>query len=349
MDNNTHNPEPTGNDASSDTTEQKPVDRPILTTSVSPDFKLPIDETNSKRKTIIIVVTSILLVLGVFAGAMYALLQLNEKTQTPTVQTNTPIVQTPVTKTFDGKTAAATVQSIQANIKSTLLKQSTDVNKQNHTVAAYQVNGAKYAVYPQKDQGIASTGTTETVNTDYDATLKTLKDNEFKSLATSADGTQDRTDKYEILASNKVVCFVHNTPTEVNAKTAQFSLGCGDISDYTVASEAIQPFYDALVNTKVKNAPKVADVDGLILGNPNISDGTDGYKNAQLSVSNSHGAGGYGASFYRSATGTWTFAFAGQDAPQCSSFNTPELQKGFTGISCYDTKGEVVSYKPTAA
>ena len=353
MENDTQSPEPTSNNDSSNTeqTEQKPIDKPILTTSVSPDFKLPVDNTSNKRKTIIIIASSVVAVLVIFAGVMFALLKLNEQTQTAAVDT-TPVAQTTVTKTFNGATAASTVDSIKANVKSTLLKQSSDTDKTDYYVSAYKINDAKFAVKPKQHKGIAGTGTVETVNTDYDATVKTLEDNKFKTLSkdTDKDAIPGRTDKYTLLASDTVVCYANSSIQDEKTKLAKFSLGCADMSEYKTAVEDLQPFYDAMANSKVKDTPKVAGVDGLVLSNLDIGDGAEGYKNAEIAVGNLYSVGGYGASFYKAPNGVWTFAFAGQEVQLCSALNTPDLQKGLTGRNCNDeATGKIIKYTMPAA
>ena len=55
-------------------------------------------------------------------------------------------------------------------------------------------------------------------------------------------------------------------------------MGCADISEYKTAVEDLQPFYDAMANSKVKDAPKVAGSrwPSAKCENPDIGDGAEG-------------------------------------------------------------------------
>lgn len=115
---------------------------------------------------------------------------------------------------------------------------------------------------------------------------------------------------------------------EVEAATSSNHASCGVLSAYKAAADTLRVFADKLpVDLK--------DSDTLYLGVPRVIDSrTPGYQRAEVSVGHVDGGGAMGL-FYRKGSGAWIYFKSVQDAPACSSFDTPDLKNAFRGEACY--------------
>lgn len=122
--------------------------------------------------------------------------------------------------------------------------------------------------------------------------------------------------------NDSVVCSVSKSSSPVY-------VSCANTRDYKTPSETVQPFANAYFAN-----PNAADESQIVFGQPTITNKSDGYKSAIVSISGYGGTGGF-AGLFTAKNNTWTYWTGSQSIIACSSYNTLELQKSFEGEACY--------------
>lgn len=332
----------------SSTNNQPEQDQPVSQDTNAPEqpIHLPIQKPKPSKGKIAAIVAAVIVVLVAIGGAAYYFLVAN-KTEEPAAQTQqTP--QPSETPQVVSANAESVVEGLGAELKSTTVK-TTEKEGQGYweapdgtvvaSIASYTLDGYdNFVTYPTKGYSTAVStpdNSKTAINADYDAAVAFLESKEFSKKETGPAYDGGKTGLY---ASKDAVCSV-KVSYELRGYN-YFGAACADMSEYKLAYEAAQPFYDAYKNTP--NAMKSSDEMQLTIGQPKLGTGVDGYKNAEVGISTMAGFAGL---FYQEPGKKWQYFMGVQDAPMCTKFNTATLKKAFNGVACYGSDQKLTAVK----
>ena len=321
-------PEPTAPVNNPTEVNTTPAEVPIQPQPVAPLQP----EKHNKKLLLIIIAAAVVIGLGIAGFFMY--------------QT----MQNPDTTTSDNSDASqnktATVndaEGIVERVREAIVGDISDNNEGNSPL--YQAPNASYyvsAAEGTKVYGISSSTITKELNEAQgeDATV-VLKDNGFV-MDTFYEKESDFPG-VSLWYSDKAVCqlvangdYATYDATTDSYETYEFSLRCSDAKEYESAVKEYKPFYAAFLANKEQYHEGV--VFTRLKTTPSES---TGYELATISqYTAGHGVGGYVGFYYQTPDKEWHYFEGRQDVPECSDFNTPDLQKAYLGTDCYDVNGE---------
>lgn len=113
-------------------------------------------------------------------------------------------------------------------------------------------------------------------------------------------------------------------------------IACANVTSYKEAANLLNPFSLAFAPSNPDTESTQAEPP-TFQGDPQIQTGIDGYQSAEVNMNNFIGL------FYKSPTGNWTYFSKLQNDLACSSFNTADLKKAFSGYRCIDSNGSTIS------
>lgn len=313
-----------GAPASPEITPQ-PQEQPVQSTPLSPTMP-PHESHKSKRKAILIAICTLVL-LALIGGLGYILTKNYPAKESPSATT------TPTAQEEDSHETMSAAEHVTSELKTKITGEQQRIDSENeyggtgatdgsvYTTAAYQSGDQEFAVYPVKPYGFGTTSTAEMATSDLATVTSYLTDNSFTETPAESG----------IFASDSAVCAVRLIGDGTEKTLNGISVGCGNVSDYDKSYQVALPFYTAYIASK----PNAAQ--NLLLSSPVIKDGTEGYKNAYVSISSSlpDATGGFAGLFYSMPSADkWTFFIGTQSDLSCELFNTDTLKKAFSGQRC---------------
>ena len=237
-------------------------------------------------------------------------------------------------------TAMDTVSSLKALVDARLIASDNGYDAENggaknskkesiYSTNFYKPTGYNFTTAPKTATGFGSQyPSSSAASDDYQKLTAYLTDHGFSSSDAKTGMPGETYQAYGTYVSSSAVCYTNRYTLEPNKTTNGVCVGCADISSYIDAAKDVQPFYDAYIAV-AKNA--AGDNTELILSNPKIRDGVNGYKNAQLVTNDAADL------FYKVPGKDWQFYMSLQQGPICNEVNTPELRMAFAGSYCYST------------
>jgi len=176
---------------------------------------------------------------------------------------------------------------------------------------------------------------------DYNSVVDTLKSADFTlSMGSEYSATNYALQSY---SSQSFVCSLRNTPAiNENKDLTKYTLqiNCADQTDFDKNTEVMKPFIDAYA-TKVTN-----DTDLLFSNLIVQTNGTEGYKNSFVNVSDLDSSVISKGLFYKKKDSNWTYFKTTDDQNKinCSEYNNEDLINSFVGVPCWDNSTNVSSF-----
>lgn len=323
--------------------EQPPVQQPHVPLQAAPGFKLPIrpEDTGRKNLTRALIAGAVVLILAAVVGFFVYLRSTQPHPEAAVDDTKS------TASSFANKSAKQLVTLATARVTSTQQKVSklvgvgaVDASGQLiYGTTDYKVGNAGFSNYPNRSEGVGLIGDVQSIENDIKSISNMFSDNDIAVYPSESDNTHmqaSTSETYVTYVTKKAVCHIATYhPTDPKDKI-RLGFGCADISDYKSASTALTPFFRAYASSE-NGVAAGDDLKYTILGSLIISDGVDGYKNAQVGISNSKSiAGGFLALFYKVPGKDWSYLTATQSDIPCSAYDSEVLQKSFNGTECTD-------------
>lgn len=289
-----------------------------------------------KKKGLLVILVIVLVLLLAGAAAAY-FLYFQPKTDTAdtkkTDTTNTDNSQTTTTTTPSDSDDPALAWStkIKSDITSQLTSTYPAIKITDSTVVPlykapntnYYVSGDGFGKSFLIETGLTSTPNDEQTTAN-NAILKVIND----TFGTDTNLTVTSTSVNKFYQNTDFIC-------SVTIDISPISLYCANIADYASLVSEVAPFAAAYyASDEGKNS-----VGTISFSKPEITNKTDGYKNAKLGIGPIEGMGGFMGLFYSTAS-AWTYFTGTQAVLECSQFNTHDLQKAFENEDCYDGSTE---------
>jgi len=343
--------EQTADNSPTETSQPAETSETLQRSPGDPSFRLPIQEPRNGFKKFFVVVLVILFILGLGGGAAYFYYSATKKTEVKQAAVTTSPQPVP-SKTPKAIGAQELIESIKNAMKSTPVEV-VKTNKQDDTlgtiadgtvvysIPAYQLADYQYSTYPAVGYGIAVSTPEDDktgVDADYDTAISLIKD---QSMTTKEKTTVDGEDQRSALYANStMVCSID---TEYKLRGYNYTgIACADMTSYQEGAKNAEPFFKALNYTEAQLQSIEEGEFPLTLGKPQITNGLDGYKSADMNILVGTG---HGQLFYQAPSKDWKAFMGYQDILPCAKFNTIELKKAFVGTQCYDTSDKLVKVK----
>lgn len=197
------------------------------------------------------------------------------------------------------------------------------------------VNSASAPVYKPADTNYAviadGFGTTIAVQTDattYDQAGQTaIQRIANETLKGESDlkitAQKDWQTTYE---SDDVICTVSDASSPV-------LVSCANVEDYATVVMQVAPFAAAyLASEQGKTYGQ-----GVAFSSPRITQKSNGYSNAVVSIGNTESPVGGAAGLFYAKDGNWVYWTGTQSLIPCADYSTNDLQRAFENDTCYDT------------
>jgi hypothetical protein len=282
----------------------------------------PPEPSKKNKGPLIVIIILVVLVLGGAGAAAYFLLQPKDTTQTSL----TP------TKTAPDR-AAAIIERVRTAVKDQLVPTYPGLEMEDGTQApVYQPSNTDYAVYGTdfgKSLAITDGSTSDAQLGQHDIeTLVTV------TLAEETDLKATTNDGGIVYQNEAVVC-------SVSTASNPTSVFCANTSAYDTLIKDTKVFADAYF----ANADNEQYKGTLAFSKPVITEKSNGFSNATVSITSSQGGvGGFSGLFYAKDK-NWTFWKGTQAVLLCSDYTTSDLQRAFEGDRCDDAANKEATVK----
>lgn len=333
------------NDANaSDTSTEESTPPPSL--KLDTPVQIPIKEIEGGKSKYVAIILAIIFALTAMGAVAYFILN---KPAEDTDSNMSTVSTKPTAKKAVG--AQGIVDEVSSVLKATPVKAVvTDGGSGEapdgtvvYSYPTYQLANYNFIAGPDKGYGTAVSNVADKkadIDKDYAAMVTILEDKDFKSEQAVSTGSES-TGKRAIYATDSVVCGI-STMYNVSEKNYA-SISCADMSTYIEAAKTIDPFYKAYAMAFPEAVKPVEGVPPLSFSLPKVSDGAEGYKNAEVSITK---VNPMKVLFYWEPGSTWKYAMSVQTTtPLCTAFTTPALKKAFSGKPCTDSRGAAMTVK----
>lgn len=217
-------------------------------------------------------------------------------------------------------------------------------------MASKKIGDRKFANLPTKSTGAGYRGDSATAAKDYAALVTFFKDNRFHLVSSGTDAsgpiswTSDNISyiSYATYSSDDVLCMVwHADASQTKIAAHVASIGCGDTSSYEAAAKELDAFYTAYA----KSLTGDTNSGGIVLGNPEVTKGADGYERAVLYQENPKELEDiqFEGLYYREVgQKDWSYFLGTHGLVYCSEFDTAAVQKAFKDTECENESTQAV-------
>lgn len=290
---------------------------------ISDESKLPSEPTKKSHKKAIVISLVALLLIGAAVASYFIFFQ-PKTTTTATVPSNEKVEEVKP-DTYDSQSLIEEVRIAQAKLTDTYPQSETTSGETNFS-PAYKYGDAAYYVRGNFGESVSVLNTTATELSELstDPLTKAAVAAAVAVLDSHTSLIKTSSSSLTIYQSDTAVCTVTTVDHPVVTT-------CADTKMYKIEAEKIKPFAEAYA--KVTESEEVSKT---VFTRPAITEKSDGYANASVSMSGVDTIGGF-AGLYYAKGGVWTYWKGSQELIECSEYSTFVLQKAFEGTRCYDS------------
>ena len=293
------------------------------------DTILEVQKSNNKGSSPLIKIVAAALSILLLAGGVWLGLSLNkDDTKSNNTSNDATNQQTETTMHPISSIVKEATDTVKTSGKDVVVM--TNSGDTNAVLNIYDSASKRYLAVNAKDKESA---TIELMNdqdktTILDSIVSSIKKHDFSDYSTAnwpADYqsiTEQSGERESWLKGGSYYCNAYTT------SLPSVEVACVSSEQISANANETKPFYDAAET----NEGSIVMVNMSTLKK---STKYPTYEYVSGGIGEIAGAGA-GAYWYRNNGGTWVFGYAAQDLPECSSFDTVDMQKAFYDQSCYD-------------